>query len=53
MALGRGTDGYADEAEALIEQYERLSFEDVHRQVLHLIATVPGPSLRYRFGNRA
>jgi SAM-dependent methyltransferase len=32
-----GTEGYADEAEALVKQYESLTFADVHRQVLHLI----------------
>jgi SAM-dependent methyltransferase len=44
MASGRvsGTEGYAEEAEALFKQYERLPFADVHRQVLHLIPTVPG-----------
>ena len=44
MASNRvsGTEGYAEEAEALIEQYEKLSFADVHRQVLHLIPTAPG-----------
>jgi len=44
MASGRvsGTEGYAEEAEALVEQYERLPFADVHRQVLHLIPTAPG-----------
>jgi SAM-dependent methyltransferase len=32
-----GTEGYADEAEALTEQYESIAFGDVHRPVLHLI----------------
>jgi SAM-dependent methyltransferase len=32
-----GTEGYAQEAEALVKQYESLAFTDVHRQVLHLI----------------
>ena len=36
-----GTEGYAEEAEALVEQYESIRFDDVHRQVLHLIPTVP------------
>jgi protein-L-isoaspartate O-methyltransferase len=43
MAADRpsGTEGYADEAEALVRQYESLAFADVHRQVLHLIPTDP------------
>jgi SAM-dependent methyltransferase len=43
MASNRpsGTEGYDDEAEALIRQYESISFPDVHRHVLHLIPTVP------------
>jgi protein-L-isoaspartate O-methyltransferase len=32
-----GTEGYAEEAEALVEPYEGLSFADVHKPVLHLI----------------
>jgi protein-L-isoaspartate O-methyltransferase len=36
-----GTEGYADEAEALVKQYETISFGDVHRQVIHLIPTAP------------
>jgi SAM-dependent methyltransferase len=32
-----GTEGYADEAEALVKQYESLSFARVHEKVLHLI----------------
>jgi len=36
-----GTEGYADEAEALIKQYESISFADVHAQVLHLIPSAP------------
>jgi SAM-dependent methyltransferase len=44
MASGRvsGTEGYAEEAEALIEQYEKLRFADVHRAVLQLTPTTPG-----------
>jgi SAM-dependent methyltransferase len=44
MASGQvsGTEGYAEEAEALIAQYERHSFAVVHRGVLHLIPTTPG-----------
>ncbi len=36
------TQGYAQEAPALIEQYESLSFADVHASVLHLIPSTPG-----------
>ena len=41
--LGRvsGTEGYAEEADALLRQYESIRFEDVHRQVLHLIPAAP------------
>ncbi len=35
-------EGYGDNAEALIRQYESVTFADVHRPVLHLIPTVPG-----------
>jgi SAM-dependent methyltransferase len=44
MALDRvsGTGGYAEEAEALIEQYEGIRFVDAHQQVLHLILTAQG-----------
>jgi len=40
-----GTEGYADEAEALVRQYESLSFADVHRQVMHLSPTTPSKIL--------
>ena len=36
-----GTEGYADEAEALVKQYESIPFTEVHRQVIHLIPTAP------------
>lgn len=36
-----GTEGYAEEADALVEQYEGISFADAHKHVLHLIPTVP------------
>ena len=36
-----GTEGYADEAEALIRQYESIRFEDVHRRVLYLFPAPP------------
>src|ERR1700719_2737872 len=35
-----GTEGYADEAQALMRRYESISFTDVHRSILHLIPTV-------------
>lgn len=37
-----GTEGYAEEAEAIVKQYESIPFADLHRRVLHLIPTVPG-----------
>jgi SAM-dependent methyltransferase len=37
----RGTQGYASEADALVRQYESLSFADVHRHVLHLLPSSP------------
>lgn len=36
-----GTEGYAEEADALLRQYESIRFADVHRQVLHLIPKAP------------
>jgi SAM-dependent methyltransferase len=36
-----GTEGYAEEAEALVKQYETVSFAEVHRQVIHLIPAAP------------
>jgi SAM-dependent methyltransferase len=36
-----GTEGYAEEAEALLRQYESIAFADVHRWVLHLIPDPP------------
>jgi len=38
----RATDGYAENAAALAEQYERLTFEDVHRDMLALFPVEPG-----------
>ena len=35
------TAGYAENVDALICQYESVSFADVHRPVLHLLPTVP------------
>jgi SAM-dependent methyltransferase len=40
-----GTEGYADEASALVGQYESISFTDVHKQVLHLVPAVPATVL--------
>jgi SAM-dependent methyltransferase len=34
-----GTEGYAQEAGALVKQYESVAFADVHRPVAHLIPT--------------
>jgi len=36
-----GTEGYAEEAEALLKQYESIHFDHVHRHVLHLIPAAP------------
>jgi SAM-dependent methyltransferase len=36
-----GTEGYADEAEALVQQYESILFADVHKHVLRLIPKPP------------
>jgi SAM-dependent methyltransferase len=40
-----GTEGYADEAEALVKQYESISFAEVHKPVLHLIPGAPADVL--------
>ncbi|MBV8536919.1 MAG: class I SAM-dependent methyltransferase [Alphaproteobacteria bacterium] len=37
MSRPSGTEGYSDEAEALVKQYESISFTDLHREVLHLV----------------
>src|SRR5580658_4959501 len=36
-----GTEGYAAEADALVVQYESISFADVHKDVLHMIPDTP------------
>jgi SAM-dependent methyltransferase len=36
-----GTEGYADEAEALVKQYESIAFADVHRRFAHLFPNPP------------
>ena len=43
--LVSGTEGYADEAEALFKQYESIPAADAHRAVLHLIPTTPASVL--------
>lgn len=37
-----GTEGYGETAEVLVKQYEGLGFDDVHRDTLHLMPTMPG-----------
>ena len=37
-----GTEGYGEETEALFERFERISFADLHGQVLALIPAAPG-----------
>ncbi|WP_405979306.1 class I SAM-dependent methyltransferase [Streptomyces sp. NBC_00158] len=39
------TAGYGEAAEVLAEQYESVTFEEVHREVLHLFPTRPGSVL--------
>ena len=36
-----GTEGYANEAEALVRQYEGIAFADVHRHAMHLMPQPP------------
>jgi 2-polyprenyl-3-methyl-5-hydroxy-6-metoxy-1,4-benzoquinol methylase len=36
-----GTEGYAETADRLVEQYEGRTFADVHKSILHLIPTTP------------
>jgi len=45
-----GTEGYADEADALVKQYESITFADVHKTVLHLIPTEPSSVLEIGAG---
>ncbi len=40
-----GTEGYAEEAEALFKQYESIPAADAHRAVLHLIPATPASVL--------
>lgn len=39
------TAGYAEAADTLAQTYESIRFEDVHRDILHLIPTAPGRAL--------
>ncbi|MFE9695173.1 class I SAM-dependent methyltransferase [Micromonospora sp. NPDC005806] len=45
MALISSTAGYGEAADTLAEQYESVSFADVHRDVLHLFPTEPSSIL--------
>ena len=36
-----GTEGYAEEADALVRQYESISFADAHAPVMHLLPRSP------------
>jgi protein-L-isoaspartate O-methyltransferase len=36
-----GTEGYAETADRLVEQYESRTFADVHKSILSLIPTTP------------
>jgi SAM-dependent methyltransferase len=40
-----GTEGYAEEAESLVAQYERAPFSELHAHILHLIPARPGTIL--------
>jgi SAM-dependent methyltransferase len=42
LRLVRGTAGYCESADALAVQYEEVTFDDVHRDVLHLVPAEPG-----------
>lgn len=37
----RGTEGYAEQAETLLKQYESIHFAELHRKVLHLMPSAP------------
>ncbi len=43
--IASGTEGYAEEADALVTQYESVSFADVHASMMHLIPASPGKML--------
>lgn len=36
-----GTEGYSDEVDALVQQYESISFTDVHAPIMHLVPHSP------------
>jgi SAM-dependent methyltransferase len=40
-----GTEGYADQAEALVGQMDGVRFADLHRPILHMIPRAPCPVL--------
>jgi hypothetical protein len=39
----RGMQGYAEQADGLVERYEAVGFHDKHQAVLHLIPSAPSP----------
>ncbi len=41
MSRPSGTEGYAEQAEMLIRQYESISFAEVHRNILRLVPPPP------------
>jgi protein-L-isoaspartate O-methyltransferase len=42
MTIGAsGTEGYAENAESLVRAWRKLSFEEVHRPIVHLLPTIP------------
>jgi protein-L-isoaspartate O-methyltransferase len=48
-----GTQGYAEQAAFLVEQYEALGFEHKHSEVLHLLPTAPARVLDIGAGTGA
>lgn len=48
-----GTQGYAEQAHALVEQYEALGFEHKHSEVLHLLPAAPSSVLDIGAGTGA
>jgi SAM-dependent methyltransferase len=49
-AVASGTEGYAEEAEALLKEYESLRFDQVHRHVSHLFPPAPAHVLEIGAG---
>jgi protein-L-isoaspartate O-methyltransferase len=45
MAEPAGSHGYGENATALAQQYESITFEEVHRDVLHLFPSSPSKVL--------